>query len=464
MADFDAGKIDNIYYHQGAQAAAAALHADYLAATTPDKQAQLKSEMDQLKKEDSSTHLLSQISLDFIKPHTDSDPLTKGRIDDMISMAGNSQDDQYKKDMLQIAENQYGQMTSGIGHDFKGFFTASRGIRTSDVDKQLNKYEADRENKETAINAAEAFTANNGELFKRIAGDRGTIDKSTLQSALDNDAREAKDGDERHFTDDQRQAMQYMVDHWNDDAVNQLKDHQMTTGQEVGAGVLSSLPIGLPFAYKMGKDAGNLTYNSIESAVSDPTMQAVMARDAASQPDQPAAPAAPKAEQKTAAVKDAQATKDAPDNSENSGKQPGSNDAKPAAHSKHHAEHSVDSSDFGSGQITVLPGEGYWDVAARYLGYDSSDPSTTSLQQRRHELNLSLSPDDRRLISQLTQQLNDGSTLHAGDVIKVGNPDASNDKGAPGRANNPPDEPMPEQTQPDQPDQSDEPRYKMDIA
>lgn len=477
--DFSAGRIESIYVHQGAQAAEEALRNDYLAANTPEKQELLKAEMTKLKEDESSTHLLAHVSLEVIKPRTVYDKMSYGRLKDMQDYGGDRPADAFRKDMAQIAETQYSTLTSltSIRHDANLLlpWNWGRGIMTSDIERMTSELEQNRRKVSVAVAANEMFVTDDGALFHRIAGDRGTIDRDTMIKALENDNKEAASGKPRHFSDSERQTVQVMIDNWDDPAVNQLKDgtwktsdyvkvgvsaapvvgsvpgayHGWRNGYEwggwigavggaIGGAVLGALPGGGLIIEGVHRDnaAGDLTLDKVrQTATEDSTLATnVLAYDSNASKN---AGAQTKNGSNENSLERTGADVSLPEGKEESGGAANNAPTESPEVKQESPEVKQESPEVKQwsaqlklpgesrtklDSVEVERGEGCWDVAARLLGY-SMIQADQSLSQRRHDLNASTTPQQKaeifRLMTDLMHQgTNDRTFLNPGMSVK----------------------------------------------
>ncbi|MGH9551641.1 MAG: hypothetical protein ACRD3W_19810, partial [Terriglobales bacterium] len=200
------------------------------------------------------------------KPLAQDDKLTKSTLTMMSTMLGDSGKDMFNKVMADGVQQQYGDLTSlgSARHDghLLNPLNWGRGIMDTDIDRLEHDYEKGRVKQQTAADSADLFLAHNGDLFKRIAGDRGVIDKETLQKALDADAKEKDPAHKRFQTDDERKAAKYMVDHWDDPEMNQLKNHELSFEDKAkipfGSAVLEGTRTGAKAGYEWGGVIGGI--------------------------------------------------------------------------------------------------------------------------------------------------------------------------------------------------------------
>lgn len=276
-----AARIENIYLHQGAKAAENALREDYKnSASDPAAQQRLQQELKTLQSDDKVNHVFGHISLEWAKEQT-SDGSTLDRRDLKSFTRGHSTnpDDEFDRDMANQVGKQYdtlvnknltpddGEIRNPVqaARDTKDYIAGN--ISKDSIDRLEHDYEKDRVKHETAVDSANMFLANNGELFKRIAGDHGTIDHQTLQNALQADDKETDPAKKRFRTPEERKAAQYMLDHWYDPEVSQLKDHTKPSDGDIGHLLKGHLnPFGKTEDYN---PCGSLTIDSLNKVAKD---------------------------------------------------------------------------------------------------------------------------------------------------------------------------------------------------
>ena len=185
----------------------------------------LASERAQLKSMDSTGYNLLIIEATKHDPIVADEHITKKDLSLMSRLPSQpTAQDRFDADNAKDLLPQYDNLVSGTTHWFSKVnpLNWQSGFSDFDLNRVSGDLQVGERRRGMAAFAGDIFLRNNGELLDKVAGVAGTIDRSTLQLALDHDNKT------KLFNSDQRTAVQWMHDNWDDPAVNQLKNGKDT--------------------------------------------------------------------------------------------------------------------------------------------------------------------------------------------------------------------------------------------
>jgi len=211
----DALNVEKIYLDKGAAAAREAFVADFVR-TGEHNPARFDNEARRLANDDHANHIFGAVILDYEHQQYGDDNI---RRTDLNRDNGNK----FRAIASQYMLNHYDELTApGLKHGVHSIGNllsgGGPGIMASDIAQAQQRLEDANVMRHGADTAVHLLMDHHADLFHKIAGTRNTVDLDALNGALH----------DNRFNAGEKSEINYLISHWNNDEVNQLKNQHMS--------------------------------------------------------------------------------------------------------------------------------------------------------------------------------------------------------------------------------------------